>query len=99
MRRVLPAADVGMARLFALSAAIQLNDPDPVRWVAIDAVACVIAAAAALGRTVSRLLLGAVAIVATTWAGVIALGGPGPGEYAHMFDAWEMGVAAGRGSS
>jgi hypothetical protein len=90
MRRVLRAVDVGMALLFAFSATVQLNDPDPARWVAIYALACAITVAAALGREVPRRLLGAVAIVSTTWAGVIALGGPGAEEYAHMFDAWEM---------
>jgi hypothetical protein len=90
MRRALRAVDVGMALLFAFSAAVQFNDPDPGRWVAIYAVACAITVAAALGRGVSRLLLGAVAIVTIIWAAAIALGGPGAGEYAHMFDAWEM---------
>jgi hypothetical protein len=90
MRRALRAVDVGMALLFAFSATVQLNDPDPARWVAIYAVACAVTVAAALGREVPRLLLGGVAIVSTAWAGLIALGGPGAGEYARMFDAWEM---------
>jgi hypothetical protein len=39
-----------MSVLFALSAAVQWNDPDPVSWIAIYLVAAGLAAAAAAGR-------------------------------------------------
>lgn len=39
MNRVVRAIDVGLALLFALSAAVQVNDPDPARWIAIYAAA------------------------------------------------------------
>ncbi len=39
-----------MSALFALSAAVQWNDPDPVSWIAIYLVAAGLAALAATGR-------------------------------------------------
>jgi hypothetical protein len=40
----------GMAALFALSVAVQYNDPDPLYWMAIYGIALALAVAAALGR-------------------------------------------------
>jgi len=39
-----------MAAIFALSAAVQWNDPDPLRWVAFYGLACATAIAGAIGR-------------------------------------------------
>lgn len=88
--RLVQGVDAGMALLFAFSAAVQFNDPDPARWLAIYVVACAITAAVAYGREVPRLLLGAVVLVSVIWAVAIAIGGPATAAYARMFDAWEM---------
>jgi hypothetical protein len=44
----------------------------------------------ALKRPVWRPAFIAVAVVALTWAALIALVGPGVSDYGHMFEAWEM---------
>ena len=84
-------ADLTMALLFAFAAALQFNDPDPIRWVAIYSAACVLSLLAATTRRrvapAASLALFAIAIV---WAALIAFGGPAASEYGHMFDAWEM---------
>ncbi len=79
-----------MAGLFLLAAVVQLNDPDPARWVAIYLAASLLSTGAALGRWCPSIACGSVAIVAVVWSGTIVFAGPGATEYTHMFDAWEM---------
>ena len=79
-----------MALLFAFAAAVQFNDPDPIRWIAVYGAAFVLSLAVALGRRVPLVVTIAVGLVALTWAAVIAFGGPAASEYGRMFDAWEM---------
>jgi hypothetical protein len=43
-----------MTALFLFAASLQLNDPDPVRWVALYAAAAGLSAAELLGRTSAR---------------------------------------------
>ena len=82
--------DLTMALLFAFAAALQFNDPDPIRWIAIYSAACVLSLLAATqGRVVPAVSL-AVFAIAIVWAALIAFGGPAASEYGHMFDAWEM---------
>lgn len=82
--------DFLMALLFAFAAALQLNDPDPIRWVAMYATACVLSLLAFYRRRVPPAMVIAVAVVALAWSALIALGGPAASEYGQMFDAWEM---------
>jgi hypothetical protein len=82
--------DLTMASLFAFAALLQLNDPDPIRWVAIYSAACALSLLAAFRRRVMPALVIAVAVVGLVWAALIGFGGPGASEYGHMFDAWEM---------
>lgn len=82
--------DLTMSFLFASAAALQLNDPDPIRWVAVYSAACVLSIVAFFGRRVSPSFALGVFTVAIGWAALIALGGPAVSEYGHMFDAWEM---------
>jgi hypothetical protein len=70
--RALLIADLTAAALFAASAGLQLNDPDPGRWVAIY-LAAAAAAAFASTRPIARLAAGSVAIIALGWAMWIAL--------------------------
>jgi hypothetical protein len=79
-----------MAALFAFAAAVQFNDPDPIRWIAIYSAACALSVMAFVRRRVSPALPLAVFVVALAWAALIAFGGPAASEYGHMFDAWEM---------
>jgi len=82
--------DLAMAALFAFAAAVQLNDPDPVRWVTIYVAASALSFAAVRARHVPAVAFVAVGVTAMLWGVLIALGGPGASEYGHMFDAWEM---------
>ena len=65
-------ADVIAALLFAVSAALQLNDPDPVPWIAIYLGGALVAAVG--WRWIPGLLAAvAVTMVAAGWAVLIAL--------------------------
>jgi hypothetical protein len=82
--------DLVMALLFAFAAALQFNDPDPIRWIAMYAAACAVSLAMYFKlRAVPAIPL-AVLAIAIVWAAMIAFGGPPASEYGHMFDAWEM---------
>src|SRR5690348_17156410 len=57
----------GMAVLAVFAAYLQLNDPDPERWVALYLACAAVAVASTLGQSSSVLSLG-VALVAGAWA-------------------------------
>ena len=82
--------DLVMALLFAFAAALQFNDPDPIRWIAIYAAACAVSLVMYIKRRVVPAVPLAVLVIASVWAMAIAFGGPAASEYEHMFDAWEM---------
>ena len=82
--------DLVMALLFAFAAALQFNDPDPIRWIAIYTAACAVALVMYTKRWVVPAVPLAVLVIASVWAMAIAFGGPAASEYEHMFDAWEM---------
>ena len=82
--------DLVMALLFAFAAALQFNDPDPIRWIAIYAAACAVSLVMYIKRRVVPAVPLAVLVIASVWAMAIAFGGPAAAEYEHMFDAWEM---------
>ena len=83
------AANGAMAALFVFAAAVQVNDPDPLRWMALylaAAAACVLALLHRLPRWVPVV----VGLAALAWAATLAphvLGRVGWGE---MVEAWEM---------
>jgi hypothetical protein len=79
-----------MAALFLFAVAVQYNDPDPIRWMAIYAAACALSITAAARGRAPRWLSAVVCIVALAWGIEWALGISSVGLYAHMFDAWEM---------
>ena len=78
-----------MLLLFTFGAAVQLTDPDPLRWIAVYA----LAAAACLLSLLCRLhwalpaLLGAVALA---WAATLAPRVVGRVPFRDMFGAFEM---------
>jgi hypothetical protein len=56
--------------LFAYSAVLQLNDPDPVRWFALYGTASVLAAASAF-VPIPGVIFAGLACVAATWAATL----------------------------
>ena len=83
------AADAVMLLLFTFGAAVQLNDPDPVRWIAVYA----LAAAACLLSLLRRLhwTLPAILGVGTlVWAATLAPHVIGRVPFGDMFGAFEM---------
>jgi hypothetical protein len=83
------AANGAMAALFVFAAAVQLNDPDPLRWMAVYLAAAAACVLALLGR-LPRFAPVAVGLAALAWAMLVSphvLGRVGIGE---MFGAWEM---------
>jgi len=78
-----------MAVLFLLGAAVQYNDPDPLRWMAIYLAAAAACLLHVLGK--SRWWLPAiVAAVALGWAVTLAPAVIPNVRIAEMFAAWEM---------
>jgi hypothetical protein len=83
------AADGVMLLLFTLGAVVQVNDPDPVRWIAMYALAAAACLLALLRRIHWTLpaLLGAVALA---WALTLAPRVVGRVPFREMFGAFEM---------
>ena len=79
-----------MAALFLLAAAVQWNDPDPARWIAIYGAALAVCVIVGVRGRVAAVVPALVAVIAVLWSVGIAGGGPAAAVYAHMFDAWEM---------
>ena len=79
-----------MALLLAFAAAVNFNDPDPVRWVAIYGVACLASIAVVVTGTVPIAVPAAIAVIALAWGVSIAARVPSLDVYTHMFDEWEM---------
>jgi hypothetical protein len=80
-----------MAALFAVAVAVQYNDPDPIRWMAIYGAACAIAVLTARRRRAPLVAAVSVGAVALAWGLYWAISsGTALSLYEHMFDAWEM---------
>lgn len=79
-----------MTALLAYAAALNLNDPDPVRWVALYGAASVVSLAVALIGVVPVVAPVALGAVALAWALIWASRVPNLDTYTHMFDSWEM---------
>jgi Transmembrane family 220, helix len=78
-----------MLLLFAFGAAVQFNDPDPARWIAVyalAAVACLLSLLRRLHWTLPA-ILGAVTLV---WAATLAPHVVGRVPFGDMFGAFEM---------
>jgi hypothetical protein len=83
------AANGAMAALFVFAAAVQLNDPDPLRWMTVYLAAAAACVLALLGR-LPRFVPIVVGLAALAWAALVSphvLGRVGIGE---MLGAWEM---------
>ena len=89
MRTLARAGSFIMTAVFVFAAALQYNDPDPVRWAAIylsAAAACVLFIAGRL----SWFIAGIIALIALVWAGAIAPGVWGQVSPSQMFETWKM---------
>jgi transmembrane protein TMEM220 len=86
---LLQLANGAMAVLFLFAVAVQYNDPDPLRWMAIyglAALACVLSLAGRLPRFVPALVgLGALA-----WACILAPGVIGRVSAGELFQSYGM---------
>jgi len=83
------AAAVIFGLLFLVGAAVQYNDPDPLRWALIYLAAAVVSFAAVLGKS-HRAVPVLIGICALTWAATLAPEVLGRAEFAAMFRSWEM---------
>jgi hypothetical protein len=63
-------AAIAFTLAFAASAALQFNDPDPVRWIAIYAAAALVSIATALWRVPAAVYLG-LGVIAVAWAALL----------------------------
>jgi Transmembrane family 220, helix len=80
-----------MAALFALAVAVQYNDPDPVRWMAIYGAACLVTLMVAIRGRAPLAAPVTVGLIALAWSLYwVNTSRADLGTYGHMFDAWEM---------
>ena len=83
------AANIVMMLVFVLSALVQINDPDPVAWIAIYGAAAVMCGLELTGRlrAIYPMLLG---LTAFAWAATIAPRVLGKVPFSAMFAEFEM---------
>ena len=80
-----------MALLFAVAVAVQYNDPDPIRWMALYGAALVVTLMAAARGRAPVFAAAVVGGIALAWGVYWAVTSGTPlALYEHMFDAWEM---------
>ena len=82
-----------MALLFGFAAALQLNDPDPVRWIAVYGAASVLAALLAFRVRLPIVLLGALGVVALLWGLAVDLEIDRHVFFGELFSSWKMNDA------
>ena len=82
-------ANVVAAGLFAASVAVQINDPDPLPWMAIYGGAAIIALLACT-RRVRPIFPALLSLTALGWAATIAPRVIGKVPFTEMFGAFEM---------
>jgi hypothetical protein len=78
-----------LAALFIYAAALQYNDPDPVRWAAIYLSAAGACCLYITGR-LSWFVAGIIALIALVWAGALAPDVWGQISLGQMFETWKM---------
>ena len=83
------AADALMLLLFTLGAVVQVNDPDPARWIAVYALAAV-ACLLSLLRRLPWAFPGLLCVAALAWAATLAPRVVGRVPFREMFGAFEM---------
>jgi hypothetical protein len=83
------AANIVMALMLAFSVVVQVNDPDPIAWMAMYAAAAVVCVLE-IRRKAPWWAACGVGIVALIWAGMIAPRVLGVVPFASMFEEFEM---------
>jgi hypothetical protein len=83
------AADVVLLLMFAFSVVVQVNDPDPLPWMAIYGAAAVACLLSLIGRLPWWFAVGT-GIVALAWAAIIAPRVIGEVPFLDMFAEFEM---------
>jgi hypothetical protein len=83
------AADAAFLVMFLFSVAVQFNDPDPVTWSAIYALAAMVCGLSLAGRLRPWFPV-VVGLTALLWAATIAPGVVGRVPFLEMFEAFEM---------
>ena len=78
-----------MTALFFLAAALQFNDADPLRWMAIYGAAATVTLIEALNRQL-RVAPAAIGLGALAWAGLRLYQGAGHVPPTALFSEWEM---------
>ena len=78
-----------MTAAFLFSVAVQYNDPDPVRWMAIYGAATVVCVLAIMGRG-RWMLPAAIGLIALIWALTLAPQVIGKVRFGELFEAFEM---------
>src|SRR5881394_3109931 len=78
-----------MTAAFLFSVAVQYNDPDPVRWMAIYGAAAVVCVLAIMGRE-RWPLPAAIGLIALIWALTLAPDVIGKVRFGELFEAFEM---------
>lgn len=80
-------ADAIFLLLFAFSVVVQVNDPDPLRWIAIYGAAAI---ACLVGKQLHWTVPVAIGLVALAWAVTIAPNVLGRVPFREMFQEFEM---------
>jgi hypothetical protein len=79
-----------MTLLLAVAVAVQYNDPDPLRWMAIYGAACALSAVVVVRGRAPWAWVAAVGLVALVWGLMVARGAYGRSHLSEMFQSWEM---------
>jgi hypothetical protein len=80
-----------MAMLFVLSAAVQHNDPDPLRWMAVYGSGAVLSGWTAVRpRAVSWWAPALLGSIALAWSVFLSLGVAGQVRFADLVRSWHM---------
>jgi len=87
---VFPIISAAMTMLFALAVAVQVNDPDPGRWMMIYGVAGVLSAWVVARGAAPLLPAVFVGLVALVMALAVGRGVVGRVAFSEMFQSWEM---------
>lgn len=82
-------ANAVMLVAFAFSVAVQLNDPDPLAWIAIYTAATIVCGLE-LRRRTHPAAPAAIVVVALVWAATLAPRVIGKVPFGSMFDEFEM---------
>lgn len=79
-----------MTVLLALAVAVQYNDPDPLRWMAIYGAACALSALVVVRGRAPLVWVAAVGLVALVSGLIVGRGAYGGSHLSEMFQSWEM---------